>query len=95
MNTLQNKTQSVFFWGGADKVTCMHLSIGVFDLYLSFEFKTYVKRNAVRLAFGLNTDQDLSFKVLPFRYKDNFVSEICSYGQGHFPFFMKASIFMH
>lgn len=90
MNTLQNKTQSVFL-GGADKVTCM----GVFDLYLSFEFKTYVKRNAVRLAFGLNTDQDLSFKVLPFRYKDNFVSEICSYGQGHFPFYMKASIFMH
>lgn len=74
----------------------MHLSVGIFDLYLTFEFKIYVKRNAVRLAFGSNLEQDLCFKVLPFRYKDNFVSETCSYDQGQNSlFFMKASIFMH
>ena len=74
----------------------MHLSVGLFDLYLPFEFKIYVKRNAVTLAFGLNIEQDLGFKVLPFGYKTNFVSEICSYDQRqNFLFFVRASIFMH
>lgn len=68
----------------------MHLSVVIFDLYLSFEFKIFVQRNAVRLAFGLNIEQDLFFKVLPFRYKDSFVSEIYSDDQGqNFLFFMK------
>lgn len=60
----------------------------LYDLYLSVQFKTYIRRNAVRLAFGLNIEGDLGFKVLPFRYKDSFASEIRSHDQGqHFPFF--------
>lgn len=37
----------------------------MFDFHVSFEFKIYVKRNAVGLAFGLNIEKDLCFKVLP------------------------------
>lgn len=78
-----------------DEITCIHLSVGVFDLYLPFEFNIYVKRNAVRLAFGLNTEQDLRFEVLPFRFKDHFVLETCSYNQRCiFLFSMEVSIFM-
>lgn len=52
VNTWPDKTQS-FPGGWGDKITCMHLSVGIFDFYLPFELKIYVKRNAVKVGLWL------------------------------------------